>query len=255
MSYPYLLYSNILESATLTATSEAESVSHVIDWRTYLRWEATTSADQNLVADYGSAVSVDAIGIAGHNLGTVGAEVAFQSSDTGAWAGEETTVATASPTDDEPIMASFTSASARYWRLKLTSMGAAAEIGVLCAGARMDFPEYPDAPLHYLTESTEATEGISKGGHLLGITTKYAPFTSSLTITYIAWSWVNTTFRAFWEAHGRKHKPFFFSINEDTFADARFVRLPQSYSFKQTLENTEYMDKLSLNFEGVRSGI
>jgi hypothetical protein len=251
MDHPFILYKNIFETATLTATSEAESVDNVFDWRTYLRWQATSTADQYLTADYGSATAVDAVGIAGHNLGTVGAEIALQSSTTGAWAGEEIIQASASPSDDSPILLGFTSASVRYWRLKLSSLGAAPEIGVACVGARLDFPEYPDAPLDYMRESPMVTEAISKGGHLLGAVTMFRKYAFSITFTYVARSFVGGLFTTFWEDHGVKHKPFFVSINQDEFTDGRFCRFPGSFEFTQSLPDTGSVETLALQFEGV----
>jgi hypothetical protein len=114
----------------------------------------------------------------------------------------------------------------------------------------MDFPIYPDKPLDFKNSKMEADESVSKGGHLLGVTTRFEPYTFSLAFTYIDYSWVAANFDVFW-THGKQHIPFFVNINADVWTDGRFCRFPDSFRYVQKFEATDFLDVLSLNFEGV----
>ena len=216
MAVPFILYDNIFESGTLSASSEASGfdVENVIDWRTYIRWEATAASSQVVTCDFGSPVSCDALGISGHNLS--GAELAVHSSDTGSFSGEEVVrLALFTQPDNLPVCKSFTSASARYWRLAISSPSITPEIGVLCIGPRLDFPKNPNRPLSFVDESMEATSRRSKNGHILGATTYYRPYTTVLSFSWLLISFVQGDLYTFWDIHGSKLKPFFLQVNID----------------------------------------
>jgi hypothetical protein len=250
MALPFILYDNIFDNGAISATSEVGSVQNIKDWRSYVRWSATSTATQYVTVDHGTAVACDGLGIAGHNLS--GATLSVASSTTGAWAGEQVTrLAPFTPTDNADICKPFTSASARYWRLKILTPSEVPEIGVLCLGPRMDFPIYPDKPLDFKQSQMEADESVSKGGHLLGVTTRFEPYTFSLSFTYIDYSWIVANFDVFWKAHGKTHTPFFVNINADLWSDGRFCKFPDSFSYTQQFTETDFMEVLMLSFEGV----
>jgi hypothetical protein len=241
MAVPFILYSCI--DTTPAATSEAAGydVENIVDWRAYTRWRATGTGTQYITFDAGSPVSVDAIGIEGHNI--AGATVSVEwSTDNSNWtevlAGFTATAGT--------ILKSWTAASKRYWRIKIASASVAPEIGVVSIGARMDFPHYPDAPLDFISESPQRAESVSKTGHLLGVVTRYRPYTFSMQFSDALYTWVTANFDTFWEAHCSLHKPFFVMCNDAP----RFCRFPESFEYRKQLNNSTYMD-LSLKFEGV----
>ena len=242
MAVPFLLYACI--DTTPAATSEAAgfAVSNIVDWRTYTRWKATGTGTQYLTFDAGTAVAVDAMGIAGHNLS--GASVSVEwSTDNSNW----TQVLAPFTATSAVILKSWVSSSKRYWRIKIASASVAPECGVVAIGARIDFPIYPDAPLDFLSESPQRAESVSKGGHLLGVVTRYRPYTFSMNFSYVLFSWITATFDVFWTAHGSLHKPFFVMCNDDP----RFCRFPEGFSYNKQLSDSTYLSVLSLQFEGV----
>lgn len=253
MATPFILYNNIYETGTVTSNSEevGYDVENVIDWRSYVRWRAATVGFTVTVnCDFGSAVACDAIGISGHNLS--GNEIYLQSSDTGAYAGEETFRAlNITPTDNSDICVSFTSASARYWRLVIESDGTAPEIGVLCVGPRLDFPKNPNRPLSFVDESMEATSRRSKNGHILGATTYYRPYTTVLSFSWLLIAFVMGDLYTFWSTHGSKLKPFFLQVNEDQWDVGRFVQLPENYVFREVFDDYTFTTDLQMTFEGI----
>ena len=131
-----VLWDNILAAGVVTWSSQTAdgAALNVTEVATSDYW--TPSAVPAWVAvDMGAGVSVNGAGIAAHNLGTVGATVAIQSSDNGStWVTRET----ATPTDDGAIFFALPNLTARYWRVYVT--GAVASIGVAFIGQRLTFP-------------------------------------------------------------------------------------------------------------------
>lgn len=251
MATPFILYNNIYETGTVTATSEASGydVENIIDWRTYIRWKATSTSLQSIFLDYGSSVSSDALGIAGHNL--AGATIFVQTSSNGSWSGEQVTRDTFTPTDDSVICRSFASVSSRYWRIFISGAITTPEIGVLCLGSRLDFPKNPNRPLSFVDESTEVVASKSKKGHILGATTYYRPYTAILSFSWLLISFVQGDLYTFWDTHGSKMKPFFLQVNIDQWDVGRFVQLPENYRFKEVFDDYTYTTDFMLTVEGI----
>lgn len=136
-------YQNILESATLTPTSEAAGfpAENAIDYRLDDWWKPTASAAE-LVFDVGSAQSADYIGVAGHTIGSLsngGITVSYSSDN---FVADDNNVANydSTVTTDAVVMRTFTSASARYWKIRFSYAGSAPSIGHVSIGARYSPP-------------------------------------------------------------------------------------------------------------------
>jgi len=253
MAVPFILYNNIYETGTLTAFSESPGfdIENIIDWRSYVRWKATSATTQTIDLDYGSSVPSDAFGVSGHTLS--GSTISIQVSATGAWAGEQTTVPGTSfaLSDNLDICKSFSSVSSRYWRFLIQSPSATPEIGVLCLGARLDFPKNPNRPLSFVDESMEATSRRSKNGHILGATTYYRPYSVIMSFSWLQISFVQGDLYTFWSTHGSLLKPFFLQVNIDEWDVGRFVQLPENYRFKEVFDDYTFTTDLQMTFEGI----
>jgi hypothetical protein len=133
---PTLLIGNIFAQGTVTASATIPDgpFGNATSDSTFDFWtpsEATATAE----VDMGAPVFCDALGIAAHTLGTVGATVEVQRSADGiAW----TTVVAVTPTNDSAIVAIWPEVSARYWRLRVIS--GPASIGVVKLGSRIIIP-------------------------------------------------------------------------------------------------------------------
>ena len=254
MAVPFILYNNILELGTPVATSEEPGfdIENITDWRTYLRWKSTGGAVNTITIDAGSPVSVDSLGISGHNIFTVDGRIVVSSSDTGAFSGEEVTRMTVFiPSSNDPIVQSFSSATARYWEIRLSSLTDKVEIGVVCLGARLDFPKNPNRPLSFVDESMEATTKRSKNGHILGATTYYRPYSTVLSFSWLQISFVMGDLYTFWSTHGSLLKPFFLQVNIDQWDVGRFVQLPENYVFREVFDDYTFTTDLQMTFEGI----
>jgi hypothetical protein len=252
---PFILYNNIFDN-TVTATDTESSgdyaAAYIQDLRSFTYWKAASVGTKYLTIDAGAATAADTLAIYSHNLGTASATVSLESSTTGAWGGEEVEqVAGFVPTSDVVQLKTFTEATIRYWRVKIVTAGVAAEVGVCVLGSRMDFPVYPDSPFTPLSESINATAEISKGGHLLGVTSRFSPIDISVSFTWPPMSFIDGDFNTFWENHGRQLKPFFWVPNLTQWATKiYFVRFPESFSLEAPQSDTTNADTLELQFEG-----
>jgi len=254
MSEPKIIYDNIFSSGvTATDTATGFSVDNIYDLRGYTYWQAASSGTKYITMDYGSDVAVDSLAIFSHNLSTCSATISLESSTTGAWAGEEVEqIAGFTVTTDKAIAKVFTSATIRYWRVKIVTAGIAPQIGVMIAGNAVEFPVYPDLPFTIANESVNATTEVSKGGHLLGVTSRYSPLSISVSFTYPAMSFINGDYRTFWDNHGKLIKPFFWVPNITTYPlNVYFVRMTSGSSFGVSQSDTTNADSLSFRMEGI----
>ena len=250
---PIILYDNSLGNGEITATDTGTGydADNVFDLREYTYWVASSVGTKYLAVDAGGVVYADTLGIAGHNLGTATAIVSLESSVTGAWAGEEVErVAGFIPLNDNILLKTFSAIYAQYWRLKIITSSIAAQIGVLSVGERLTFPSGPLAPTAPYTESIEAATEVSKAGNLLGVAIAYNPLAVKVKFRGLDYSWLWGDFKTFWDYHGKQLKPFFWSIDLDSFG-AHYLRL----SSKQTFSTPLYMgllrgDKTTINMTG-----
>lgn len=258
MADPIILYDTILDTGTVTATDTASgySVDNLSDLRPYTTWKAASSGDKDIDVDFGSAVTVDMVGIGpNHNLETVSAQlIVYSSTDDITYARRSSNTFFPAP-DNKPFLVDTTllgTVSARYWRVRLTSTSAAAEMGVLLMGAKLAMPKRPRNPVRLLDEGIVARGEISKSGHLLGVTNRYNPIKVNLTFNFLTHTFVYGDYQTFWDSHGKLLKPFFFALDLDNFAtDVFFVRFTAKsrFAFPQVFRDT--IQTLTIQLEGV----
>lgn len=275
---PIILFDNILTEGTLNATSTDSDTSYDVDnlkdYRSYTKWKAADTADQYITWAMGASSPVrsqtgwyiklqnnallrgvtggvdtaDAIGIYNHNLGTVGATVEVQYQDAGVW----TTLLTLTPSDDDPILSTFTSSTSGDWRIKISGMSAAPEIGVIFLGAHLLFPWPPEAPVVPEEEGINVSTEYSGAGHLLGSVLAYNPITINQRWTDLTRSWYSTSFLPFWDNHAKLIYPFFYAWDLDNRPDDIFyVSLDPGMVRRESLELLSYTKELTLQMKGV----
>lgn len=197
-----ILYDNAIVGSTITVTSEDTGFSkeNAIDWLTWDFWKPTAAGTVYYTVDLGSSQSMDAWGIAAHDLGVNSATIKLQRSATGAWAGEQVDVGTAvSPTASEPILKTFTSVSSRYWRWEIVSATTASKIGVLMLGPRLTLQTgtrvgfEPDS----LAQMYEGKINISKEAAFLGASTYKKPIDGKMMFTALTPAWVKANWKPF----------------------------------------------------------
>ena len=131
---PTLLVDNVFTNGTWFGWGGGVRENALGD-NTFDFWTSTSTASAGISVDMGSPQSCDGIGIAAHNLGTVGATVQVQTSaNNSSW----TTRLSVSPLTDTTIFGVFPVVSARYWRVIITD--GPFSIGVLKLGRRIIIP-------------------------------------------------------------------------------------------------------------------
>lgn len=250
---PIIFYDNrFLDGVTIaTDTAEGFNVLNITDLKPFTWWKASSAGIKYLSVDCGVAKSADALGIIGHDLSSVGAQVSVESSDDGATWTER--LAAFTPSSDKAFLKLFTGATARHWRLRIDSPTAAPSVAVVLLGTRMTFPFPVDAPFAPINEQVETVGKRSKTGHLLAHHVKYKPFTISARLLYTERTWVDSVFLPFWLNYGSDLHPFLWAWDLDVYPeDVRFVRFVEGYSYSPPVSVLKYYDSLPLEFEGVR---
>lgn len=258
MSNPFILYNNLLLNALIiTVTSEVAGYlkENAYDWLTWSHWKPSAAGTVYYTVDLGSVQSVDAWGVASHDLGTNGASIQLQHSSTGAWSGEEVSISTAtSPTSTESILKTFTSVSARYWRWEIISASAASQIGQLMLGVRVEAPVglstgfAPDgvAPLY------EPRYNISDEAELLGVSIYKKPVTNIMKFKPVTPAWVRATWEPFIR-HVEQGKGFLYQPQPDNYSGEVIYAVADKKKIpKPKYPYTNFME-VSLSYIGVVS--
>lgn len=249
---PIILKDNRFDDGTPTATDTASGfdVLNIKDLRTYTLWKANSTGIKYITIDCGSSKSVDALFIINHNFNTAGINVSVEYSATGVWGGEEVeALAPFNPSDDKAFLKLFTTQSARYWRIKLSSGSAAPYIGVAILGDRFSFERYLTGSFDPTPEQTIAETNKSKGGNILGSVIERYERKINADFNNITPSWYKNTFFPLW-LYLRQLKPFAWAWNMTSYTDeAFFVKVPDNFSLKSPYNPVRRT--LRLQFEGI----
>lgn len=159
---------------------------------------------------------INAIGIAGHTLGTCGCSIEAESSvDNGAnW---DALALEHAPSDDAPIQFLDDERSANRIRLTVTGSGAVPRIAVVYVGRTMDLlrPIYGGHRPIVLSRDTELSAQVSRGGQFLGQTIRSMGVVGSIDLRNLTAAWYRSTFDKFAEA--ARVRPYFYAWRPQTF--------------------------------------
>ena len=253
---PIILGDNRFLDGTPTATDTATgySVLYIRDYKTFTSWKGASAGTKYLTVDCGSAKSADCIAFARHNFGSGGATISVESSDTGAWGGEETQrIDPFTLNDDKAALRAFASASARYWRVKIVSATIAPQVAVLLVGVRIVFPYPPDAPFSSGKEVIEVDANRSRTGQFLGADVRFKPYSIRPAWSNLSRTWVESYFLPFWTNHASNLTPFFWAWDLANYpSDVRYVRVPENYGMDPPASILSVYDSISLEMEGTK---
>lgn len=110
-------------------------------------------------------------GIVGHNLGTIGGSVAFESSSDGGFSWDDCGCGTISPTDDKPIGMYFNQLAKVDYRFNFTGLSTnVLRVAVLWAGRVITVPirAYQGVAPILAPNNVSLQSSVSVGGNLLG---------------------------------------------------------------------------------------
>ncbi len=253
MSNPYILYDDRLADGTPTATTTASGydVKNLTDWRPYTYWKAGSNAIQYITVDCGAAKAADSLAIYGHDLFTQVAQVSVECSSDNFATDITQALAPFSPSNNKAVFKTFTSQSKRYWRLKVANLTAAAYIGILTIGSRLEMEKPPLSDFDPIGEKPASESEINVEGQLLGVVNRIVEklIEANFAVTD---SWFNQLFLPAWDNHLSFVKPFLWANDIATYPDQVFlVRIAPDFSLHVPYMAPGYR-LLSLRLVGVK---
>lgn len=181
---PFIAHLNRGTSATVSTGTgtEVSAAVNAVSGATYNFWAATPNGSNvaRLNFAFGSAKNVSFVGLASHNLGSLGADVAVQYSTDGGSNWITSAAGTVSPADNRPIGFRFSLTSAADWRISVTGATGDVRIGVALLSKYLTIPKriYQNYLPPLTPTDVDLLSNTSEGGHLMGTT---AIFRSSRT--------------------------------------------------------------------------
>lgn len=258
MANPIILYDSRFNDGTPSATDTESGydVLNIKDLRPYTFWKAANAGTKYITIDCSSVKSVDALGIISHNLKTANASVSVESSNDNFVANITERLASFTPSSDKAFLKLFTSASDRYWRIKIVTALVVPYLGVALLGQRLTFPFSTDTPYRPFPESIKRQSSRGKTGHILGVVNEYYPLKFNSSFSNFERAWVFGDYLTFWKDHGKKGKPFFWAWDLDTFPnDVFFVAVEDDAQFDAELSILQYVDRFSLSMTGISEDV
>lgn len=179
-------------TGTVTPSTEATGFAAInaMDGQTWTYWKPT-AAPANWDLFPAAAQDVNYVGIAAHNIGTVGGTVFIQKWNGTAWVG---IVSSQSPTDDSPMLFLFPTVNLDRIRVRITA--AIPTIGVIMAGVATEFPQkasYVGAVPFDEAEQPQFADTISEGGHVLERFLLRKAVPAQMTIPVVDEPWARAT--------------------------------------------------------------
>jgi hypothetical protein len=236
---------------TATDTALGYDIQYIKDYRTYTFWRAANAGTKYITVDCGSNKSADTLAVISHNLQVANATVSVESSLNNVTWTER--LAGFTPQSNKAFLKTFTSASARYWRLKIVTSSIAPQLAVVMLGNRLTFPFPPDTPFVVYSEGVEAETARSKAGHILGSVINYKTIEISVRFSNLTRSWVLNTFKPFWDNHASDLKPFFWAWDIDVYPDLIFyVSVTDGMKYKMPVSVIQFVDSIELEMQGIK---
>lgn len=247
MALPRILYDNRLADATVVASSTAAeyAAANLADWRPYT-WFKPAAMPATLTVDCGVAKAADNAVVYGHDLFTRGATLEVRGS-TDNFVASDVLVASKTPTDNNPFVLLFNSASYRYWRVRLTG-ATAPSLAIVAVGARLDMPVYLPPGFDPLGRQVRGLRNRNENGQPLGQSVNFEEWKESLTFKRVAWSWVRSTWVPVWRTALRS-RPFVFAWDTDSYPDdLKLVTAGDNYKIPH---NNSFVCDLQFDLTGV----
>ncbi len=193
-------YQSIAPDSTITASS-AESGYEAANVADGLTWDFWRPNNGDLAAwiafDTTYDEAADYVGIAAHNLGSIGATVTVQAYISGTWQD----IHEFTPTNDKPLMALFDEIEAAQWRLSLSGYTGQPSIGIINVGVAMRLQRniYVGHSPITLSRRTNVKPNISNGGQFLGRSIDRQGADTDIKLSNLTPTWYRETFDPFVE--------------------------------------------------------
>lgn len=213
---PRIGWNSTGKRGTVSESSEATgyAATNAVNPMTYSYWRPSAMpATFEIRTD--SPESISYCGIAGHDLGTVGATVYFEVYQAGAWV----EIANTTPADDGAIMFLCDTVSVSRARIRITG-GTAPTIAVVAFGAALEMPQMVYSgysPIDLAVSATLKTN-VTNTGQFAGRTVERVGARNQISIRHLTETWVRANLKEFIEE--ARERPFFIAERPDGYPDA-----------------------------------
>lgn len=231
---PKFLYDNKLGAAAIASTTAAGfSALNLFDWRPYTLWKPT-ALPATVTMDCGSPKSVDFMLVHGEP----GTYEVRGSSDN--FVGVDVLLGTVTLAAKGLGCVFFTSVSYRYLRLRCTGASPYA-VGIAVIGAALEAPVgLPTSGFDPVGRRVHSTFNRSEAGYPLGRIIDYEEWQQDITLNWLSWSWIRSTFEPAWNAHLNRN-PFGFAWDyQDHPSETRLVMATSG--FETPHKTSDYTD-------------
>lgn len=208
LNYARIGYDSTLVNGSASATSDDLGSSNLLTPSTYDKWRPIDNASATLT---GGSQQCNYVGIAAHNLGTLGTNLKVEVAD----GGSPTTIYDQLVTSDKAFTIRFTAST--YCCVTLTLSGATGptttEIGVVFLGLELEMmrPIYTGVKPSVLSADDKMTPQMTDGGQFVGKQIVRQGFETSADFQHLTYEWYESEFQPFVE-HA-KTRPYFWAWN------------------------------------------
>lgn len=210
---PRIVYKNYVKerpySSIVVSTDSADGPRDALTRPETNEWWIPTTYPATWECDLGADVSISAVGVAGHDLGTKASTIVVETQlNAGSW----TTLGAAShaPTTDEPIL--LLDSPRTVDRVRMTLTGASVgKIASLFVGPTLTMQRPIQMGYQPITKARKAVRDsmISQGGHYLGQWFKRRGLSGPINFRFLTNSWYYANFDDF--AKTAQNYPYFFA--------------------------------------------
>lgn len=241
-----ILFDNRFLDNTPVASSTASGFDarNITDLKSFTYWKSASGASHTIVVDCGSAKSADTVAILNHNLLSIGGSFSVEYS-TDNFATNTVAMATFYPDSNNLIYRQFTSATARYWRISISGLGAFVAVATL--GVRFTFDTEIQGEFSPGVETIKADHSMTRYGDALASTSMARMMSASLTWGFMLDASFRSTFKAAWDAHIGLCRPFFIATDyANNPRDIYFYRVKPS---SETMSGYNFQNRRSLKLD------
>ena len=248
----YIGYNNILETGTVTVTSEATGYAkeNAYDWLPFDWWKADAAGTVYLTVDMGSNTVVDYWALAFHDLadhsGTIKPQYSAGSTSPIAWSDLDTVQ---TPTDGQMIFRPVTQQNVRYYRFEISSTTLASYIGALSIGQALTLQRGLKSPFTTPTHgrNKKILNSLGETGNFLGRSVYRSGQKFSIKQDNVTPAWISSNWSGLIDHV--EVKPFFFMHDyEDAPTEVVFA-------WSDKIKHPSYNDNALMDFSIDCSGL
>ena len=167
---PFALWNNRIDSITAPGgVSSGGAAINAISGFTYDVAKPLASGG-GFVLEFTVTTSISAVGVAAHDIGTLGGSIRVQYSDDGGSSWSDSGAGIVNPSDNQAIVFRFDDQSHNDWRIFVGSGAGFPSIGVLMASQELIFPQriYQGYTPPVVPNRVRLQSNVTEGGQLAG---------------------------------------------------------------------------------------